>query len=168
MKQKIVLIVSVVVGLLAAVLTRGYLAAKEGEYNALKAQFNAKHGVMEAVIFKKDVPSGTVIEKSMIHVDRVPKTGLEGRAVDADETKKEYVQAYGRKLLRSRRKGEILFWSDIEGGSPQNRGLSGDVKRSMRALSISVSGAASVSFSAASATACIRQSVMIRWPSEVG
>ena len=145
MKQKIVLIVSVAVGLLAAVLTRGYLAAKEGEYNALKAQFNAKHGVMEVVYFLKDVPSGTVIEKSMLKVKVVPKSGLEGRVVDADETKKEYVQAYGRKLLVSRRKGELLFWADIEGGNPQNRGLAGDIKRSMRALSISVSGAASVS-----------------------
>ena len=145
MKQKIVLIVSVVVGLLAAVLTRGYLAAKEGEYNALKAKFNATHGVMDVVVFKKDVPSGTVIEKSLIGKLRVPMAGLEGRAVSADEIKQEYLQAFGRKLLVSRRKDEVLFWSDIEGGNPQNRGLSGDVKRSMRALSISVSGAASVS-----------------------
>ena len=145
MKQKIVLIVSVVVGLLAAVLTRGYLAAKEGEFNALKAKFNATHGVMDVVVFKKDVPSGTVIEKSLIGKLRVPMAGLEGRAVSADEVKQEYLQAFGRKLLVSRRKDEVLFWSDIEGGNPQSRGLAGDIKRSMRALSISVSGAASVS-----------------------
>ena len=145
MKQKIVLIVSVVVGLLAAILTRGYLAAKENEYNALKAKFNATHGVMWVAYFKKDVPSGTVIDKSMLSAKIVPKSGLEGRAVDADEDKKEYVQAYGRKLLVSRKKDELLFWADIEGGNPQNRGLAGDIKRSMRALSISVSGAASVS-----------------------
>ena len=66
MKQKIVLIVSVAVGLLAAVLTRGYLAAKEGEYNAMKAKFNATHGVMYVVCFKKDVPSGTVIDEKML------------------------------------------------------------------------------------------------------
>ena len=146
MKQKIVLIVSVVVGLLAAVLTRGYLAAKEGEYNALKAQFNATHGLMDVVFFSKDVPSGTVLEqKGMLQVKRVPKAGLEGRVVDGDKTKKEFLQVIGRKLLVSRRSGELLFWADIEGGNPQNRGLAGDIKRSMRALSISVSGAASVS-----------------------
>lgn len=145
MKQKIVLIVSVAVGLLAAVLTRGYLAAKEGEYNAMKAKFNATHGVMEAVCFNKDVPSGTVIDDKMIGKIIVPRAGLEGRAVDGNKVKKEYVQAYGRKLLVSRKKGEILFWADIEGGNPQDRGLAGDIKRSMRALSISVSGAASVS-----------------------
>lgn len=145
MKQKIVLIVSVVVGLLAAVLTRGYLAAKEGEYNALKAKFNATHGLMDVVFFSKDVPSGTVIEKSMLQVKMVPQAGLEGRVVDGDKNKKEFLQVIGRKLLVSRRAGELLFWSDIEGGNPQSRGLAGDIKRSMRALSISVSGAASVS-----------------------
>ena len=145
MKQKIVLIVSVVVGLLAAVLTRGYLAAKEGEYNALKAKFNATHGVMYVVCFTKDVPSGTVIDEKMLEPRVAPKAGLEGRAVDGDQGKREYLQVYGRKLLVSHRKGELLFWADIEGGNPQNRGLAGDIKRSMRALSISVSGAASVS-----------------------
>jgi len=146
MKQKIVLIVSVVVGLLAAVLTRGYLAAKESEFNALKARFNAEHGVMDVVFFEKDVPSGTVLEQNgMLKVKIVPKAGLEGRVVDGDKNKKEFLQVIGRKLLVSRRKGELLFWSDIEGGNPQNRGLAGDIKRSMRALSISVSGAASVS-----------------------
>ena len=145
MKQRIVLIVSIAVGLLAAVLTRGYLAAKEGEYNKLKADFARTHGVMDVVVFKKDCPGGTVIDQSMLGVLRVPRKGLEGRAVDGDKNRKEFVQVYGRKLINSRKKDEILFWADIEGGSPHNQGLAGDVKRQMRALSISVQGAAAVS-----------------------
>ena len=41
--------------------------------------------------------------------------------------------------------GEVLFWYDIEGGDPSVRGLSADVKRQMRAISINVNGSASVS-----------------------
>ena len=145
MKQKIVLIASVVVGLLAAVLTRGYLAAKEAEYTQMKIDFARTHGVMKVAVLKKDCPSGTVIDQSVIGAMIVPRSGVEGRAVDADKDKQEYLQAFGRKLLVSRKKGEILFWADIDGGSPGSRGLAGDIKRSMRALSISVSGAASVS-----------------------
>ena len=145
MKQKIVLIVSIVIGLLAALLTRGYLAAKENEFNRMKAEFARTHGVMDVVVFTKDCPSGTVLDDKMLGVIRVPRQGLEGRAVDGDKARKEYLQVYGHKLLVSRKKDELLFWADIEGGKPHNGGLSDDVKRQMRALSISVSGAASVS-----------------------
>ena len=145
MKQKIVLIVSVIVGLLAAILTRGYLAAKEGEYNKLKADFNRKHGVMEVAVFKKDCPIGSELTEGMLGKKVVPRAGIEGRAIDASNEKREDRKTYGRKLLVTRRAGEMLFWADIEGGNPADRGLAGDIKRSMRALSISVSGAAAVS-----------------------
>ena len=38
-----------------------------------------------------------------------------------------------------------VYWSDLEGGDPFNRGLAGDIKEHQRAISISVGGAAAVS-----------------------
>ena len=38
-----------------------------------------------------------------------------------------------------------MFWSDIDGGNPADRGLSADLKPKMRAISINCSGAAAVS-----------------------
>ena len=80
MQQKIVLIVSIVVGLLAAFLTRTYLAAKDAEVQQLKADFLKRHDTVEALCFKRDVPSGTVLTKEDIGKITVPKTGLRGQA----------------------------------------------------------------------------------------
>ena len=44
MKQKIVLIASIVAGLLAAVLTRFYLSSKDSEIAAMKSRFAERYG----------------------------------------------------------------------------------------------------------------------------
>ena len=64
MKQSIVLIVSVVVGLLAAVLTRTYLVSKDAEVRQFKDDFLKKNPPMEVLCFKRDIPSGTRISKA--------------------------------------------------------------------------------------------------------
>ena len=51
----------------------------------------------------------------------------------------------GRKIIRMLERASPVYWSDIEGGEPGSRGLAGDIPQRMRALSITVSGAASVS-----------------------
>ena len=60
-------------------------------------------------------------------------------------TKSDLQVILGRKILLGHRKGDILFWSDIEGGNPVAGGLAADIRRKKRAISISVSGAAAVS-----------------------
>ncbi len=141
MKQKIVLIVAVLAGLLAAILTRTYLAAKDSEYSKLKRDFNERHGTIGVLIFMKDVPSGTVIQKSDLYERTVPAAGLRGQAL----TRANVPDIVGRKLVNGRRAKEILFWSDIEGGNPLGGGLAADIRRKMRAVSINASGAAAVS-----------------------
>ncbi len=141
MKQKIVLIVAVVAGLLAAILTRTYLATKDSEYTKLKRDFNARHGTLDVLIFMKDVPSGTVIQKADLYERTVPSAGLRGQAL----TRANVADIVGRKLVNGRRAKEILFWSDIEGGNPLGGGLAADIRRKMRAVSINASGAAAVS-----------------------
>jgi pilus assembly protein CpaB len=141
MQRKIVLIVSLVAGLVAALLTRTYLTIKENEILAEKKRLVEKYGTMEVLAFTRDVPSGTVLAKSDIGLKSVPKMGLRGQAL----TMENLSDVIGRKTVIGHKAKEVLFWSDIEGGDPAAKGLSSDVKRQMRAMSINVNGAASVS-----------------------
>ncbi len=141
MKQKTLLFASIAVGLLAAILTRSYLATKNVEIARLKAQFVKEHGTMEVVCFKKDVPGGTTLTLNEIGHTTVPAKGLRGQAIPAEM----YKTVAGRKTLFGHKRGETVFWSDLEGGNPALRTLAGDIKRQMRAVSINASGAAAVS-----------------------
>ncbi|MBQ4200089.1 MAG: Flp pilus assembly protein CpaB [Kiritimatiellae bacterium] len=141
MQQKIVLIVSIVVGLLAAFLTRTYLATKDAEVQKLKADFAKRHGTVVVLCFKRDVPSGTVLTFDDIEKRIAPKAGLRGQALTGDELD----IVLGRKILNGHSKGEVLFWADLEGGHPNAGGLAADIRKKMRAVSINCSGAAAVS-----------------------
>ena len=141
MKRKIVLIASLVAGILAALLTRFYIAAKDAEVQGLKDSIRSRYGTMFVVCFKRDVPGGTVLSKADLQLKEVPKAGVEGHAVGEDDAS----SVYGRKLLNGHRAMDTLFWADVEGGNPTAAGLSSDVKRQMRAVSINCTGAASVS-----------------------
>lgn len=141
MKQKIVLIVSVVIGLLAAILTRAYLAAKDAEVDRMKVAYATAHGVIDALVYSKAVPVGTVLSEDNVGHLRVPAAGIQGHAL----TRQEHLDVMGRKIITSHKKGEVVFWADIEGGNPLDGGLAADIKKTMRAVSINASGAAAVS-----------------------
>ena len=141
MKRQIVLIASLVAGLLAAVLTRVYLNAKDAEVREIRDTFNRKYGRISVVTLKRDLPSGTVLQQSDIGARYMPAVGMRGQAVPEDDWR----SVVGRKLVFGRKEGEVLFWADVEGGNPSSSGLSSDIKKQMRAVSINCSGAASVS-----------------------
>ncbi len=141
MKQSIVLIVSVVIGLLAAVLTRTYLVSKDAEVQKLKADFWKKHQEMEVLCVVRDVPGDTKLVKSDLGLKKVPASGWRGQAL----TEENLSVVLNRKLLNGHKTGEILTWADIEGGRPKANGLAENVKEKMRAVSVNCSGAASVS-----------------------
>ena len=141
MKQKIVLLISVAMGIVAALLTRAYLGAKDAEVRRQVRAFAARHQEMEVLILRHDMPGGTTISKADLLVNTVPAAGVKGQAL----TPNDVVDVVGRKLLRGHAKHDVLFWADIEGGSLARGGLSDDVGRGWRAISIAISGAASVS-----------------------
>jgi len=141
MKQKLILIISVVIGLLAALLTRSYLNAKDRELEKWKSDFNKKNATMEVAAVKTDLPSGTVLSAADLVGIFVVERSIKGHAVKADD----YLALVGRKLLRPLPKQAPIFWSDIEGGAPGSGRLADDIKPRMRAISVNVSGAASVS-----------------------
>ena len=141
MKQKVVLIAAIAAGLLAAVLTRFYLSSKDSEIAEMKSRFAERYGVMEALCYAENVPSGTIISKSHLGTKNVPAAGLRGQAL----TIENLGDVLGRKIVLGHRTGDIVFWADIEGGNPRSTGLAGDIKKGMRAISINASGAAAVS-----------------------
>ena len=141
MKRQIVLVISLVAGLIAAILTRAYLTVKEREIKAEKARLVEKYGTIDVLAFARDVPSGEVLSKADLGVKSVPAIGMRGQAL----TKDDLDIVIGRKTTIGHKAKEVVFWSDIEGGNPRDKGLSADVKRQMRAMSINVNGAASVS-----------------------
>ena len=142
MKRKIVLVVSLVAGVLAALLTHLSFVAKDAEVKELKdAILNRYGGTLEVLCFNRELPSGTVLEKRDLGLKTVPAAGMRGQALELDDLN----LILGRKTLLGHKRGDVLFWSDVEGGNPAATGLSADIKKTMRAVSINCSGAASVS-----------------------
>ncbi|MGN0855579.1 MAG: Flp pilus assembly protein CpaB [Kiritimatiellia bacterium] len=141
MKRQIVLIASLVAGLLAAVLTRVYVAHKEAEVEDRKKALMARYGTIDVLHFKRDLPAGTIVSRSDFLGGHVPALGLRGQAIEVEDL----MQIVGRKTLLPHKANEVVFWSDIEGGNLADKGLAGSVKSQMRAISINVSGSASVS-----------------------
>lgn len=140
-KRKVVLAASLAVGVLAAVLTRFYVAAREAEVANRLAQLHERYGAIEVLCFKRDVPGGTEIVQSDLGLKEVPALGMRGQALQRDSLG----DVVGRRTVVAHKRGDVVFWSDIEGGDPSARPLSADVKRQMRAISISCGGASSVS-----------------------
>ncbi|MBO5643542.1 MAG: Flp pilus assembly protein CpaB [Kiritimatiellae bacterium] len=141
MNKKIILVISIACGLLALLLTRLYISAVEKTVAEKKAAIDRRYGTIDVLAFAHDTPAGTVLERSDFGYCTVPKLGLRGQAL----TKDRIDEVIGRKTLVSHSKMDILFWSDIEGGDPSLKGLSHDIKRQMRAISINVGPAQSVS-----------------------
>ena len=81
MKRQIVLIVSLVCGLVAALLTRAYLTVKENEIKSEKARLIEKYKTLDVLAFTHDVPSGTVLSKRDLGILTVPGRGLSGQAL---------------------------------------------------------------------------------------
>ena len=141
MKRRIVLITALLAGLAAAVLTRLYLGAKDAEYRHKQERLISRYGEIEVLAYTRDTPAGTVLSTNDIGKRKVPELGLRGQAVELAD----FRDIVGRRTLVSHRAEEVIFWGDIEGGNPSAKSLSADIKRQMRAISINVTGAASVS-----------------------
>ena len=141
MKRQLVLAISLLAGLAAAFLTRMFIGAKEAEFNAERDRLAKKYGTIKVLAYAHDTPSGTVLAAGDLGMKSVPAKGLKGQAVEIENLR----NIIGRRTLVANDAKEVVFWSDIEGGDPAAKGLSADIKRQMRAMSINVSGAASVS-----------------------
>lgn len=141
MNRKIVLIASLIAGIAAAFLTRLYLAEVEGEVAAQKDALLKRYGTMDVLCYGKDVPAGVALTKNELGIKTVPALGMRGQALTIENVN----DILGRKIIVPHKTGEVVFWSDIEGGDPTIKGLSSDIKKQMRAISINCSGSSGVS-----------------------
>lgn len=143
MKQKIILAASVVVGLLAAFLTRTYIASRERAVDEELARLTQRFRKVDVVVTTKDLAPGATLTTEDLRVMAVPENALSAQTILA--TPNIGTRLAGRTLAMRVEARRPLQWSEIEGGSPEAVGLAAQVKRNMRAISVSVNGAASVS-----------------------
>ncbi len=141
MKQRIILIAAVIAGLLAALLTRQYLKTKDREVERRLAALDSRYRRVRIMTVDKPLPAGTVLQARDLGSIEVVEQQLRHDAVREEQ----YRDLLNRRTVNRLDAGTPIFWSDIEGGAPGSRGLAGDIKSGLRALSINVSGAAAVS-----------------------
>ena len=142
MKQRLVLVIAVVMGLLAAFLTKQYLSAKDKLVKDELAKLHNRFRFTETVVFRRDMPQDTLITEKDIAVMQVPAANLRPGAIREGE----WSQLVNKRTVNYVNAQAPVFWSDIEGGEAIARGgLANEILTTMRAISINVSGSASVS-----------------------
>lgn len=140
MKQKMILAISIAIGLLAALLTQSYLAAKDREVGREIQRLRQANKMVKCVVLTKTLPAGTPLQQSDFGLTELPSAGLRSDYVKAENA----MALVGRRLVNTVERNKPLYWIDIEGGQPIG-GLSREIKNGMRAISINASGAAAVS-----------------------
>lgn len=141
MKQHLLLLISLTIGLIAGVLTYFYLQAKDQEVQREIAEIRRRAEPIPVIAAARDLPSGSVIQPEDIGEIDVPASAVRGHHMSREDR----FSLYGRTLLHPLTFGSPILWSDIEGGKPGVTGLAADIKHGLRAVSINVSGAAAVS-----------------------
>lgn len=141
MKQKLVPIISVVIGLLAFILTQQYLSARKREYDEYKKKIARETVQVVVVGASEDLTPGTVLKQTDLGKIKIDQRSVRGRTVLPEEAG----FLLGRKTLLQLKKDEPILWSDIEGGSDLGASLAPMISKKLRAISLSVSGAAAVS-----------------------
>ena len=141
MKQRIIPIISIVIGLIAFVLTSQYLRGKQRQFEEERAKLYAGARKVTIVAAAQDIPGGTVIKLDDMGSKSVPESSMTDRMIPQDQ----YNMIVSRRTLLPIRKLQPILWSDLEGGAPSEQGLSALVTHGMRAVSLAVGGAEAVS-----------------------
>lgn len=134
MKQKLVLVIALVCGVLAFLLTGAYLRRE-------KDRIMSDASSIYVVGAAQDLPAGSVIKRTDIGKLQVFRRNVGNRAV-LPESAEEIV---GKKLLYTINKREPILWSDVDVPYRAEAGLADIVNLSLRAISISVDAVSSVS-----------------------
>jgi pilus assembly protein CpaB len=134
MKEKIILLLSVLIGILALFATNRYLYRQRQELlGTLKK--------VKIVVAGRDLPSNTVLKGD----DLAMRDEIQSAVGDNFVAPEEHYKILGRRLLYPLKLGAPVLWSQVENAEQVRRGLSATVRFGMRAISISVSGAETVS-----------------------
>ncbi len=141
MKQKLLLLASVAVGVLAAVLAHAWLAARGAEVDRRLAAIERSQKTVEILGARHALPKGAVLARE----DLVPMRTLAAVTSDDNIPADQAVLVVGRPLLHAVSAEDPVLWSYVDGGRDASRGLADQIQARMRAVSVPVSGAAAVS-----------------------
>lgn len=141
MKQRMVLIISVLVGLMAFWLTRGYFSARMEEIEKQRQLLLSSEKQVDVLVAKKDLPDGTLLLKKDLAAVSMP-----GRAVSKNTiTVEDQDRVFGKKLKYRLDAGEALMWSYVDVPFRPGSGLAPAIPKTRRAISITIGGSAGVS-----------------------
>ena len=137
MKEKLILIIAVVAGVAAMLLTKAYIKKTEADY---KKRFET----VEVLAANEDIPEGTVItEKTKWQLLRGKE--LLVRVINSRNISPNQVDLLvGRKFQSTIRKDTYILWSDIVGNEQRGGNLASMVNENERAVSIAVDITSSV------------------------
>ncbi len=141
MKDKILPIVSVAIGILAFALTMQYLRGREADLERRWRALYAGAERIQVVAAARTIPRGTVITMSDVGRKTVFKSAVRSDVLMPEDV----AMVIGKKAVFEIVAEDPIFWSDIEGGAPSIGGLSTIITPGMRAISLSIGGAAAVS-----------------------
>jgi pilus assembly protein CpaB len=141
MKNKFIPIISIILGLLASVLTYQYLHGREKELADMKRKMSQGTKLIDVLAAKRDIPSGTVISMEDLAFLQIPDAFV----LDDSVRREDANLMVGRKTVFPIKSNDPIMWSKIDDGKPASKGLASMITHRMRALSISVGGAAAVS-----------------------
>ncbi len=141
MKEKIILGVSLLMGLAALFLTTRYIKNKEGELNKRLNEIYEGARKVSVVVAADTIPAGTVITRKDLGMKSVFESSVSSHTVTPDDAN----MVLGKKTVFALKSGEVLSWSFIEGGAPSAGGLSTLITPGMRAVSLPIGGAQAVS-----------------------
>ncbi len=143
MKQKVILIASVIIGLLAAFISSQYIRSKEQALLNERLKLQKQYQQIEVVVLTAPLVEGTVLKMSDLGRASFPERSLRGDVIRLEAN--IALNLVGRSLAQGVERGRPLLWTDIEGGNLFDGGLSTQLKSHMRAISINVGGASAVS-----------------------
>ena len=141
MKQKWVLIISVLIGLAAFWLTHKYFQAKTDQLETLRARIEQGAHRVDVIAVGRDLPVGEVLKREDLRGKEVLESEVGRNAILTN-----YVdEVVGKRTTMNLLRGDALFWSYLDVPFRPGAGVASMIKGKMRAISISASGAASVS-----------------------
>lgn len=134
MKNKLILVIAILMGVLAFWLSARYL---DKERDALyKGAIK-----VDVIVAKHNLPAQTILSVSDLAINAVYKSQVGDNVFMATDLKK----IEGKRLKYALKRSEPVWWSHVDMPRDIQRGLAPIIRKRNRAVSISISGAAAVS-----------------------
>jgi pilus assembly protein CpaB len=134
MKQRLILILSVLIGVLAFVLTGRYLQAE-------RERLFRDARKIEVIVASRNLPGGSTLRREDLAIKQVYESAV-GENVFRPEDHRKILD---KRLQYGLRRGEPVWWSYVDLPESARGGLAPMIREGLRAVALPISGAAGVS-----------------------